>query len=122
MSQKDHCEVKYFRYCSVHQNPRKILAKFTKAGLTFSPLAGLYFFCRSAVLPCKALVQDFIACVTAIYKRKKKMASMSQNLMQCLEKTMEIALSTNSARDLCVRQLTTTFDRRQKEDFCGIIL
>ena len=47
---------------------------------------------------------------------------MSQNLMQCLEKTMEIALSTNSARDLCVRQLTTTFDRRQKEDSCGIIL
>jgi len=46
----------------------KFLAKLREAGLTFSPLAGLKFF--AGVIPCKALVQDIITCVTTLCKEK----------------------------------------------------
>ena len=93
----------------------KAFGQFMKAGLTFSPLAGLKFLFVTGVLPCKDLSARHHSLCYRPLGKKKKWASVSQNLVQYSETTKEVALCMNPARDLCVRQLTT-FERRQKKD------
>lgn len=76
MSQKDHHKVKYLSYQNVpcivlYVGPspaNKVFGQIQGSWLNLFPLAGLQFF--AGVIPCNALVQDIITCVTTLCKEK----------------------------------------------------